>query len=871
MTSRRPRPLRHALATTIGILAWVSAAYVWRLQDTMGPHTQPINVRFIEGLSVEARQQLERQLGLTNGFERDPRTWIYLPADRSGQTLAAIVQSPLIEDTAHIDRQEFRITLDLPHVQPWFRELVERERLPYVSWLLAAIGVLLMWSARSGVWAAVLVLARGFRSAAPLTPSGLKALANRLERLEDRQEKKISLALCLVFLVPLLVYGPIDDEEGALGLFSGLVYYRELLLHGRWSYWFADLGFGTPMPLGHRLDFHPVFGLGSLVSLRVALSGLWVFQVAVMAVYFRRLAAVSGIGPGLRLVLLACYLFSVVSFFNFYATDWVSCVVPWSLYPVIVYYLREAFLGGAMARWWLTTVRLGLLFSLWVLNAHPGYLGPLAIILAVYVIAAAPLTRAVYGALGTAAMFALATSAERIYFVVHEMSLFPADIPRIAQSGYSLLSYLRALAWPVVGVQDMRGPFLGVFIFGAAVAAAFRLRTSTAHARGCVVAFLAAVTMSVAPLWLVEAAGVSGVWLFRDPMVFFGLLSAGGVLQSGLGARRDWVRSAFVALLVVQVIQQTSVVALGFESYYRDVGRLEFYRHQGQPFGFGKVLVQAGNRHGRRMYLSARAQELSRGRLSHVGVHVLTDYSLLGLNPVNGWFKNVSMDRIHPSWAVMHGLIQGQQAVVENTTLLDVLGINLVVAAVEEGLAPKGLTRVDRLRVDAQITLDVFVNPDAWPVAVLLSPKARDVTLPLVEGCGHTGALCRGYEALAAYRLPEHVTLSKAGDGYRVHVPPSPAERLLFVSSFYRPEWVAATPDRNLTVEPIAGAFLGVTVPPGIQEIELVFRPRVRMALTWLSGASLVGLLVALGTMTWRNRAGGPRPGGLRSAGHDLE
>jgi hypothetical protein len=50
-----------------------------------------------------------------------------------------------------------------------------------------------------------------------------------------------------------------------------------------------------------------------------------------------------------------------------------------------------------------------------------------------------------------------------------------------------------------------------------------------------------------------------------------------------------------------------------------------------------------------------------------------------------------------------------------------------------------------------------------------------------------------------------------------------------------------------------------------------VFRPRVRIALTWLSGASLVGLLVALGTMTWRNRAGAPRPGGLRSAGHDLE
>jgi uncharacterized membrane protein YfhO len=154
---------------------------------------------------------------------------------------------------------------------------------------------------------------------------------------------------------------------------------------------------------------------------------------------------------------------------------------------------------------------------------------------------------------------------------------------------------------------------------------------------------------------------------------------------------------------------------------------------------------------------------------------------------------------------------------------------------------------------------------------VLLSPKARDVTLPVVEGCGHTGALCRRYETLAEHRLPERVTLSREGDGYRVYVPPSPTERLLFVSSFYRPEWVAAASNRNLTVEPIAGAFLGVTVPPGIQEIHLVFRPRVRMALTWLSGVSLVGLMVAFGVMTWRKRSGGPPPGRLRSAGHDLE
>ena len=129
------------------------------------------------------------------------------------------------------------------------------------------------------------------------------------------------------------------------------------------------------------------------------------------------------------------------------------------------------------------------------------------------------------------------------------------------------------------------------------------------------------------------------------------------------------------------------------------------------------------------------------------------------------------------------------------------------------------------------------------------------VDIPLVEGCEHTAALCRDYTALAQTRLPEDVALCEVGDGYHVRVPPSDAPRLLFVSAFYRPEWEATAADQALTIDPIANAFIGVTVPPGIQDLQLAFRPRTRIALTWLSAVSLVALLVALGTLVWRQRA----------------
>ena len=829
----------NALAIAFALLAWLSAGYLWQLQDRLGPHQQRVNVRFVEDVSVDARHTFEQQHGLQAGEERERGTWIYRLTDQSPGNIDALLRSPLVEDTSHIDRARLRVALDQPGLHPQVRELLEREWLPYGSWLLALVGVGLVWAARSSV---------------AETPKALSAIAQRVQALTVRQEVVICVGLCVLFLAPILWDGPSDDEEAALGLFSSQIYYRDLL-HGRWSYWLTNLGFGTPMPLGHRLDFHPVFALGSFISLRAALSAVWIVHVGVMAVYFRRLLAACGLSPFVRLAFFALYLFSFPSFFLFFTTDWVSCLVPWTLYPVLVYYVRDAVTGGAAARWWLTTIRLGVLFSVWVLNAHPGYLVPLFVVLAAYTVAAARPTLQVYGALATAGIFALAASAERIYFLVHEKGFFPAESLRLSQGGYRLSEYLVSLAPPFTQMSDGREPFVGTVVFGAAVAAPLFWRTADRHVRGCIIAFFVALAMSLTPVEYLAWTGLSGGWLFRDPMVFFGLLSAAAVAQSILRAPRDGVRRIALVLVAVQGLQQITVISLEARAHWPGNTRLEWYRHQGHPFGVAAAVVRASSRYGTRVYLSPSATDLSRGHLSSAGVHVMTDYALLGLDPVNVWFKNVSMDRIHPSLVLMHGMIQGQRAVIENATLLDVLGINLVVGMTAEGLAPAGLIRLERIDVNAKVGgVDLFANPDAWPKAVLLSPAARDTALPLIAQCGHTGALCHDYTALAHMRLPGDVALREVHDGYRVHLPPSDVPRLLFVSAFYRPEWVATAADERLTIEPIANAFIGVTVPRGIQDIQLAFRPRTRIALTWLSAASFVALLAALGTLAWRRR-----------------
>ena len=197
-------------------------------------------------------------------------------------------------------------------------------------------------------------------------------------------EVAAGLVIGLVFLAPLLAYGPADDEEVGVGGFSSQVFYRSLF-DGQWTFWSNDLGFGTPMPIGQRLDFHPVFALASLWSLRAALSAVWIVHVAVMVVYFLRLAAVSGIRPLLRTCLLACYVFSMPSVFYFYQTDWVSVIVSWSLFPVWSSTCTGPCGIRAATSFWVTAARLGLLAGFWVLNSHPGHLSTLALVLGVYV------------------------------------------------------------------------------------------------------------------------------------------------------------------------------------------------------------------------------------------------------------------------------------------------------------------------------------------------------------------------------------------------------------------------------------------------------------------------------------------------------
>ena len=837
----------------LALIAYLSAGWLERLQQTEGPPAQRIHIRWAPDVTSDERMRAEQALGLAEGEHLEDRTWRYFVRKRSRDDIRRLLSDPRVEDTAHIDRDALRVEIDRPELSPRVRALLESDHLDEISLILTLAALGFAWCARRLFVLIVSTLATSVASVVLPAFHPLRQPAS-----PSRGELAIGVAMGILFLIPLLPYGPYELEFVQNSILANQVFYSELF-DGRWMYWLNNLGFGTPMPLGVLLSFHPIFApLVAFTSLRVTMTAVWLVQMVAMVVYFLRLLAAADIRlPGLRLLLTAFLVASVPSIFYIYQTDWIDYVIAWTLYPVLVFYLRAAILGEAREHFWRTALRLGLLFGFWVINAHPGFIITSALAMTAYVVVAARPDRRVYVCLITAGGFCAAIASVRVYTLLREVQLFPATASALRDST-SAQSYLAAFLSPLFHGEP-RSPFLGIAIGAAAVAAlCFFPRSTDRHVRGCTAAFVASAVFTVIPsaTWSRILPGISP-WTFRDPMVFFGLLAGGHVLQRAFRAPQRAYRYAAAILLLLQVIQQSYVLPLLWEPRER-ADKLQFYRYQGHPFGLGRVLVDQAARFGPRIYLSAVVDKVMQGNLSSDGIHFSSDLVLLGLNPVNGWFKNVSVTVMQPPMAFMESFITGDSNVIGNSSLLDVLGINLVLTTEHETGVPPGLQVVARPHVHDERLSDLVVlaNADAWPKAVVLRRDAYNVQLPIHPGCAHAGAICRDYGPLLPLRLDADVSLQVFNGRYIAHVPRSDQERLLFISAMYRPEWSASSPSGPLSIHPIADAFLGVTVPPGVTDITVAYSPHIQIALTWFSNLVLLGTLIGMLVIVRRSRAG---------------
>jgi hypothetical protein len=218
----------------------------------------------------------------------------------------------------------------------------------------------------------------------------------------------------------------------------------------------------------------------------------------------------------------------------------------------------------------------------------------------------------------------------------------------------------------------------------------------------------------------------------------------------------------------------------------------------------------------------------------------------------------------------MYGQVAASPRVLLDKPLLDVLGIRFLVADPEEKVA-QGLEPALRLPYSSKERppLVLYVNPGAWPDAVVLAPEAKEYSLPLLPDCGHEALMCRDFSGLAAMRLPGESVEARwePGGDLELSLPPAPRPRLVLVNQAYRQGWRAgwrgSGGQGQTEVFVLAGGLTGLEVPPGAELVRLEFRPAPRLllyGLSWVLLAAVAASVVALALLGHRARLRGRRP-----------
>lgn len=134
------------------VLAGTAALSALALDWSLGPPEQRIHVRWAAGVADADRTALERELDLGDGVLHEGRTWRYVPGDSSRSALERIVRHPAVEDTYHIDREQFTVAR-APRTRAAWVQRVHRStmvrpiggRLPAIAVVLVLLGLVAAW------------------------------------------------------------------------------------------------------------------------------------------------------------------------------------------------------------------------------------------------------------------------------------------------------------------------------------------------------------------------------------------------------------------------------------------------------------------------------------------------------------------------------------------------------------------------------------------------------------------------------------------------------------------------------------------------------------------------------------------------------
>ncbi len=644
-----------------------------------------------------------------------------------------------------------------------------------------------------------------------------------------------------------------EEEEFRFAILSTWLHV-DALRHGRLEFWTAMLGLGVPQPFTPNFLLHPLLPLLAVVSpvtwTRVLLLAHTLLGAAGMWQLTRHLRATALTSA----VCVSTFLLATPAQ-NYVLTDfWPSHYIVWTSAPwllLLAWRVLEA--DGRALRVW--SVASGLCAGLVVASANPGHLIVYATVAAAVVVAHWRRVVARGRWIALAILIAAAIASPTLAQVAHERPMFAPDL-----ESWNLPAPLPwSAAWNAffspLGPTSEPLPFTRTLFFGGPFAVLCLIGCVRFARRHVDLALVVATCTVLLFTALLPLSFVSARFHFRDPLILAAIPLAGLSLERLLSARRWRPVAVLVVITQLGVLFASAWPAMA-RTLTPDARRAEWFRAATGATEPVEILLKLARPSGRMIFSPAVDDEVY--ELSHLqeglGVNAL---AYRGLSVVNGWFKGVSAGTVWPDERWFYARVSAPQQLLESAAGLDVLGIRYVLANADETVA-EDLRRRGVIPKRDGTHFVLYENSNPWPDAFVLDSAAEQIPLVRLPGCSNDLVLCTDLAPLAERRSTDGLLIRHRNGRIDVRLFPADEPRLLVISQMFRLDWVASADGSRLTTVPAFGGLIGVRVPPGIDSVQLRYRPVMVMAATALAWCTLIAGFAALIVLRRAGRRSAP-------------
>jgi hypothetical protein len=457
--------------------------------------------------------------------------------------------------------------------------------------------------------------------------------------------------LIILFIIPILFYGTVDQEEYQLGIFSLKFQFQNF--NNLFLNYIDFYGAGINFPIGNMPLIHPANFFVNNIKLFYFIF-IYINLLLFSYFFFKAIKLLFKDDGKTLLLILPIVIFSIPNFNYIYSDDWPNAFFIYNFYFCIFYYAIKFCKKEKPNDFYKLIFTSAFLIAMGGIGMMLIFL--IFILLLILINKKINVFKKKIFLIGFV-FFSLITF-HYLYFTFSEFLKFDSSTNKVVQNGYDITDYIFSIFSPFINTLPFnRGPGYGLLIFITIFYSFNNIIKSKKLIFGLEYLLIIFFAISLMNKNFFSYF-ISAIWFARDIIFLISIVLIYKILKD-------------------KVLPKTIVILIlchPFLYYYSNLNLLEKnqtdnviknYNKNSELINFLKKNIK-NNNNLNRLYLSPDINSDFRYTFKNLGLYGVTDFTDYNLHPFNGWFKNISTDKLYKPNSMMHGYIGSNYDLINN-------------------------------------------------------------------------------------------------------------------------------------------------------------------------------------------------------------